>query len=501
MNILIHFNSHLWEDHLSQMIELGLIHKNKKDKIFITFCEGSLLACPANYYNKQNICKKCINQQKYTINNFFNNVTLIKLNLSDKNFKIKENIKSVEKFKKLKYRELPIGKLTISTIVTQKADIFLKFSEIKHEAYNIAENSIKIYEFTKEIIKKHKINIAYSWNGRRTSDGPILYAAKKNNIKFFAYTNGGRVTNFKIQPTLGVHNLKYSRNLIKKIYKKNKNNKKFYKIANYFFSYMRYGGKKIYGREIYSQLFDNKKILIPKNKKVLTIFTSSYWEFFSLHDKEWETIDQFRILDKILNDKELNKKYNIIIRWHPNQRFSGKGERKAIDQLIRKNKKIIHFDYNSSINSYKLLENSDVILSFGSTIGIEATYYNKPSICFGSAFFDQTGGVYIAKSYFSLRKKLLSQLKPLPKINALKFAYHEMEHGNIDYKNLKIDKFNRYFYNSKRIKKHNIISYLWEILKNFYSINQNNIMFKFLFYLYKNYKKKFNNKGIYNYKI
>ncbi len=53
MNILIYLNSHLWENHLRLMIELGLIHKNKKDKIFITFCEGIFLASPANYYNKK----------------------------------------------------------------------------------------------------------------------------------------------------------------------------------------------------------------------------------------------------------------------------------------------------------------------------------------------------------------------------------------------------------------------------------------------------------------
>ena len=53
MNILIYLNSHLWENHLRLMIEFGLIHKNKKDKIFITFCEGIFLASPANYYNKK----------------------------------------------------------------------------------------------------------------------------------------------------------------------------------------------------------------------------------------------------------------------------------------------------------------------------------------------------------------------------------------------------------------------------------------------------------------
>ena len=444
MNILLHSNVHLWETHLAQMVELGLIHLNKNDKIYILFCNNELKGCPANFYNKKNICKRCVSQQKHTINNVLKNVTILNLDLNNKiNF---PNFKSVEEFKKINYNGLPVGKLTISTIVTQEADVYINFRDIKKDAFRIAENAINLFNFTLDIIKKNKIDIVYSWNGRRSSDGPPLYAAKKLGIKYFAYITGGQIQNFKTQPTLGIHNLNYTRKLIEKFYRKNKRSKNFYKMSKYFFKYMRYGGREISGRFIYSQLFDQKIVKISSKKKTLLIFTSSYWEFFSLHDNEWAKIDQFKILKKILNNKILKKKYDIIVRWHPNQRFAGSGEKKIINNIISKKEEITHYDFNSKINSYSLLENSDIILSFGSTIGIEATYYNKPSICFGSAFYDKTNGVYLAKNFQQLQKLLLKNLKPLSKQNALKFGFHEMMAGNITYKFLKFNKFGHWFY-------------------------------------------------------
>ena len=264
---------------------------------------------------------------------------------------------------------------------------------------------------------------------------------------------------------------------------------------------MRYGGKQTYGRFIYSQLFNKKNLNLKSNKKILLIFTSSYWEFFSLHDNEWAKIDQFKILRKILSDGNINDKFKIIVRWHPNQRFSGEGEQKEINKIIQNFNNALHYDYHSKINSYKLIEKSSIVLSFGSTIGIEATYYRKPSICFGSAFYDKTGGVYVAKNYITLKKILLKQLKPLPKINAIKFGYHEMKFGNIDYKNLRNDKFNRLFYKDSRLKKHTLKSKIWEVLVIFYKANQENYFMNFIFLTYRKFRQVFLKKATFKYKI
>ena len=86
---------------------------------------------------------------------------------------------------------------------------------------------------------------------------------------------------------------------------------------------------------------------------------------------------------------------------------------KAIQKIIKKcGKDILHYSPFDKINSYNLLDISDIVISFGSTVGIEATYYDKPSILWGSAYYEDTGGVYEVDSIEVLENMLKKDLKP-----------------------------------------------------------------------------------------
>ena len=158
--------------------------------------------------------------------------------------------------------------------------------------------------------------------------------------------------------------------------------------------------------------------------------------------------------------------YDITVRWHPNLRYAGKGEKDKIREIINDTIKINHFDYLSNVNSYNLIDESDVILSFGSQIGAEATYYGKPSICLGSAFYEDTGAVYTCVTIDELKNIIFSKnLKALPKINAIKFGYHEECKGEKKFNFLRHDKYQRWFLNNRRIIYQNFFDKIFEILK------------------------------------
>ena len=70
-----------------------------------------------------------------------------------------------------------------------------------------------------KIINKHKIHKVYVWNGRRSTDGPFLYAAKKLGIPFYSFINAYNYNYFQVQKTLGVHDLNYTRKEINKLFK------------------------------------------------------------------------------------------------------------------------------------------------------------------------------------------------------------------------------------------------------------------------------------------
>ena len=78
---------------------------------------------------------------------------------------------------------------------------------------------------------------------------------------------------------------------------------------------------------------------------------------------------------------------HLVIRVHPHLRHKAESYRRFWEQLpVPHNCTIIPAD--SPVSSYGLIDASDLVVTYGSTVGIEATYYAKPSLLLGSAEYD-----------------------------------------------------------------------------------------------------------------
>lgn len=462
MNILIYTNVYLWEQHLSESLEIIKTHIDSGDKVFLLGCDMSLISCPPNFSHSAKICEKCIFQKKYLLSKLLKNeVTQIELELKQKQY-LKKDFKNLQSFINYKYKNfLPVGELSLSTHTDFERDFYVNFSKIKNRLLSLANNSIELFERTIQVVKANNIDVIYAWNGRRHSDGPVLYAAKFLKKNFFSYLSGGTSVTYMKQPTLGIHDLSFAKKRIKYLFKKNNKNLSYFKKeGKLFFDYMRYGGSQSFGMIYFKDFFDDKINFVPKSKKKkLVIFTSSYWEFYSLGEefrvKNGIKIDHYKLISRILSDKNIQKKYEIYVRWHPHSSTAGDMEKKQILKIIKENTEAVHYDYNHKINTYKLMKNADRVVSFGSTTGCEATYYGKVSILLGPAYYEGINCVYEPKNYKEFLNIILKEkIKPLPKLNALKYAFHERHKGEFKFKYLTHDNNYRWYFNGMRVKKY-----------------------------------------------
>jgi hypothetical protein len=100
--------------------------------------------------------------------------------------------------------------------------------------------------------------------------------------------------------------------------------------------------------------------------------------------------------------------YSIVVRWHPNLQTAGKFENELVDAIIAMSPLVEHIRSNSDIDSYSLLLSADVVLTTGSTMGVEANYYGKASILLGTALYMNLD-VCHRPNNFSELLKLLSE--------------------------------------------------------------------------------------------
>jgi hypothetical protein len=80
-------------------------------------------------------------------------------------------------------------------------------------------------------------------------------------------------------------------------------------------------------------------------------------------------------------------------------------------------------------DTYTLLRNADKVLTFGSTVGIEAVFWGKPSILAGPSFYRNLGGTYNPSSHEELLSLLREDLEPKDRLPAIRYGYYMNSYG------------------------------------------------------------------------
>ena len=147
--------------------------------------------------------------------------------------------------------------------------------------------------------------------------------------------------------------------------------------------------------------------------------------------------DQMKALTTLLEVMTEVRGIDLVIRMHPNLLFKSKREIKIwtdFGETVSKKFPFVHFvSASSAISSYKLMEQSAGVVTVGSTIGVEAAFFERKSILIGRAFHEFMGITQNPSSKEELAELLLTGLTPQElekaKHNALNYAVFQSQGG------------------------------------------------------------------------
>lgn len=410
---------------------------NVGNEVYIIGCESSINFCEMNLSGSNFICKSCTHCLKHAIkyiNGVFKYYPLKYFHDNDTFSSVNDNtlsdINSMEEFKTLIYDGYEIGYAVASTYISDTRNHNPRFSvKFKKFISNLYKDSIYIYEASKNAINVIKPDRIIIFNGRLHVSRPIVYLAESNNIHIdILEVIGGRgnksIEKVKYENFLP-HSIKNNTNLIVNYWEQGEFDKE--EKGKAFFENRKKGivaGDKVYTKDQQIGLLPDN---FDKSKKNIAIFNSSEDEMAAI-GKEWEWSffggNQLAAIDKILSLMTPYKDYFFYIRVHPNL--------KSIDYKYHTDYYLIENKYNnvkvipadSEISSYAIIDSCDKVVTFGSSVGIEATYWEKPSILIGKSTYMYLDVTYNPKDESSLLELLLNDnLKPKSKFNTLKYGY------------------------------------------------------------------------------
>lgn len=133
------------------------------------------------------------------------------------------------------------------------------------------------------------------------------------------------------------------------------------------------------------------------------IFVSSEDEFVAIDG--WEPLfyrDQADGLRQLLAAFANREDMQFILRVHPHLRGMNNTQTRELEQIAIEFPSLHLVRADSPVHTYSLIEAVDIVLTFGSTVAIEAVYLGKPSLMLGRHIFEDMGGVVIPTSHEDL---------------------------------------------------------------------------------------------------
>lgn len=276
-------------------------------------------------------------------------------------------------------------------------------------------------------------DIVYVLNGRNSFSAPVVLYCKKNNLTFRIFDITYLHSTYHLIENYTPHHLENRRKEINDTWEKStKSHDEKIKIGTSFFENQRKGINETDPSYIGLQNKEIDKEAI-KGKEVISFFNSSIDEFAAVPG--WENYlyifnNEVEAIEIICNHYKNDTNKIFILRIHPNLKYLNNAQNRELEKL-KQLKNLIIIAPESPIRSYSLLDKSDKIITFGSTIGVEACYYGKPVISLGLSFYEHLDVVYTPKNEEELFSYIeCENLTPKPKENTLIYGYYAKTFGN-----------------------------------------------------------------------
>ena len=347
----------------SPTIELHQSHirKIKKDnqysRILAIICDGKFGGCSVNPFGSPTICNFCIKRARHIVHaENLSSVYLSHFDSLESNSSFSEN------------RLFWCGSMS-SVASHTRVESVNDLNRVWYFLYRrLFKATRRTYFSISRIIEKYKIDHLYLYNGRFSCAKAAKEAARACMIDFSVY-DVRRSVNPYVHHNKDLHNVFECFDRAKTLYAKNPQASR-QEAIKYFNSR---GQSSLFGPSYTSNMKTGEVGNIDDSKKILTIYTSSDDEYRFL-GQDWgltqQAIRQFNEIEYICKNIDPHI-WNIVIRIHPNQtgvRTKSLSNIKSLNKLSN----VTVCDPDSTIDTYQLLEISNLIVCFASSISLEA---------------------------------------------------------------------------------------------------------------------------------
>jgi hypothetical protein len=331
---------------------------------------------------------------------------------------------TMDELKNLSYKGAALGIGAASSLISFTGDEEPDVSAHSDLINRYLRASALVFEAACVLIPQYQPKSVLVFNGRLACARAIVEAARQFEVSCLLHERGATFQRYEIFDR-EINNMAYMRQRVRHAWDQAGIDREA--LGRSFF-HRRHNGD---GIGWTSFIGDQERGSVPARgaSRRLVYFSSNNDEYATACEMEHALFESQREAVRFLIEwvgQQTN--VELVIRVHPGAQTKSLREREWWDSLTGANVKLE--SSASKTDSYALAESADTVLTYSSSMGVEASFFGKPVILLGDTDYRGLGCAYEPETLEDL-EALLAQTALLPKHpeSALPYGYYSLTFG------------------------------------------------------------------------
>ncbi len=410
--------------HFEMELELAQQHLDDGDQVECFSCTGQLPNCDFNNTKDQQRCDECQLRREMglgLLSQKVKNNTFVQLEATDPTLRLE--FENVDQLIAYRIDEFDIGYAALSSLVSVVRDPEPDLTEHGALLKRFLSSAFQTYRFTRRLLQTQTFDRVYTFNGRFAAMRAVLRACQAQGVDCVLHERGCNKDHYELFKNHLPHNIGAINEAI-----------------NNLWNDADPATRQAHGEAWYldrvnrvetawkSFVTEQEKGALPEGfdpqQKNVAIFCSSDDEFVAIGDCWRNDLypNQVTAITQIAASLEqTHPDIHLWVRVHPNLIGVENQRKRDMLGLSLPNATIIAPE--DKVDTYALMRSADITASFGSSVGIEAVYWDRPSVLLGPCLYQHLQGPVRSTSHQHTIELLTGDLKPAAKTGAYQYGF------------------------------------------------------------------------------
>ncbi len=376
--------------HFEAELEIAQKHLDAGDEVLLLSCEGQLANCDFNIDRDETRCANCRGRRAHGFDLLAPKCKTFALNATEPT--MIPQFASLQELMDWKVENFDVGYAALSSLVSVCRDPEPDLVEHAALLKKFIDSALGTWQRTLEFIERNRPDRIYVYNGRFAAMRAVFRACQHAGVACFMHERGCDLNHYDVLENHLPHDIVGVDAVIRKLWSNADVGSRDAVGATWYEDRIAR-----VERNWHSFTKEQQAGLLPEGfdatRRNVSIFCSSDDEFVAIGDS-WKNglyPNQVEAIAAIAKSMlEASPKTQLYLRVHPNLKAVDNERKRQMMALDYPNLSIIAAD--ASTDTYALMNASDLTVTFGSSVGMEAVFWGKPSVLLGPCLYQDLGG-------------------------------------------------------------------------------------------------------------